>query len=1043
MKQLAATALGALCLFGFTMAASAQNHPWEDFTVTQINTTPAHATYTPYTSLAEAELGGDSPMVKSLNGEWRFRYEKNPSLVPEGFYKTRFADKGWDKISVPSNWQLQGDGKYDPPFFTNIKYPFEPTPPTVPADYNPTGLYRKSFTVPKDWSDKQVYINFAGVQSAMTLWINGQEVGYHEDGMLPAEFNITSYLVKGENILAAEVLNYSDGTYLEDQDFWRLSGIYRDVFLFATPKVHIRDFSVWPEFDAEFNNAQLKLDFQLLNDLPKIDEPFMPVEKGYSVRVTLKDPAGAVIASGKTVPVAIEAGGIVDGGLSIDVVAPLKWTAETPNLYSVGIELIDPRGKTIQAMEQKTGFRHVEIKNGLLLVNGQSVKIKGVNRHEFDMHTGRYITRESMVQDIMLMKKHNINAVRTCHYPNHPDFYALCDQYGLYVMDEANVESHGLWGKNYHIGSVPELQQAIVERNVNMVKRDRNHPSIIFWSMGNESGAGPNFNAAYEAMKQADPQRRPVHYESLSEGYGSKGSEFDIISMMYPTLAKTVKFYHQDPTRPMIVCEYAHAMGNGLGNFKKYWDLFDSHDRMQGGFIWDWVDQGLWSKGDDGKYYWNIVNYSDGANVNDGLVNPDRTPQPEIMEMMHTFRNFRVEAVDANQGVFNIWNDNYFVGAEDVNMNWRLTENGRTVRSGAIHDLSIAPRTRELYNLDFKNDWFTPGKEYYLDITFTAKEATPWADEGYIVAWDQFPLAYTPDAAPLKDLSSFAALKVYNGADLLTIIGQNFSVAFNKSSGMISSIRCNGSEVLSSPLLPYFWRVPTDNDEGGREWSFASGWRKAGVDSFTIANQSFEVFEPSTKEVVVKTKSRLQFLTGEIINTTSYTVTADGSVRVNNNLEVDEQLPALARVGMYTSLPASFDTVEWYGRGPWESYPDRKLGTPVGIYKAKVADQHFPFVMPQENGNKSDVRWFELKSPEAYLTITTDGLLNFNVQNYSDKALNQSKTTHELQRGANTWLHIDHQVMGLGGDDSWSPRVHKEFLPLGRIYDYTFTLQLQ
>ena len=1026
--------LAAVCLLLLPLAGWGRNtNPWENTAVTQINATKAHASFVPYRSLADAEAGGVSSMIRSLNGAWHFKYVETPSLVPDGFYAPDFSLLGWDTISVPGNWQLQGN--YDPPFFTNIKYPFEPNPPFVPRDYNPTGLYKTVFTVPADWSDKRVFIHFAGIQSAMYLWINGQRVGYHEDGMLPAEFDITDYLVPGSNSLAVQVLNYSDGTYLEDQDFWRLSGIYRDVFLCCVPKVRVRDFAVWSELDAQCDNADFRLRFALENFNGK-------AEPGYKVRVSLKDDKGQLLFSETTKPLKIPASGEVSGELVKFVKSPLKWSAETPVLYGIGIELLDRRGRVVQAMFHRMGFRKVEIQDGLLLVNGKPVKIKGVNRHEFDMHTGRYVTRESMVEDIRIMKRNNVNAVRTSHYPNHPEFYSLCDQYGLYVMDEANIESHGLWEKDYYIGERAEWRQALVERNVNMVQRDKNHTSIISWSLGNESGWGGNFDAAYDAVKRSDPEKRPVHYESQNPAYSKVHSRYDMISTMYPSLGYVAWLFNNDISRPMVICEYAHAMGNGLGNFRKYWDLFYSFERMQGGFIWDWVDQGLWSKDDNDRGYWNVINCSDGANTNDGLVNPDRTEQPEIREMKKVFQNYGVEDVDVNQGLIRVTNRNFFAGSDDVAMDWVLLENGRQIKEGSILDLGIAAGSKKLFDLGFDGKWIRPGAEYFLNVSFVLKKETLWAPAGFEVAKEQLALDFSPDVVPPVFGDGLSPLKITENGDV-TISGDRFSVVFSKTAGTLTSLKYFGTELLQSPMMPCFWRVPTDNDEGGGRGSFAGRWREAGLDDYVMLPREMRVISISATEAEVRMTNELRFKIGSIVQESSYLLSSDGSMTVSNCFKVGASLPPLARVGVYMSLPVSFNDVCWYGRGPQESYVDRKDAAHVGLYCAKVPDMYFPYVMPQENGNRTDVRWMELKSDDG--TVLRFGgldLFDFNVQNYSDTALNESKTTHELKRGDGTWLHIDYKQMGLGGDDSWSPRVHKEYLLRNHTYQYRFVMNL-
>lgn len=999
-------------------------HPWDNPQVNSIHTEPAHASYTPYRSLSDAESGKVSDLVRSLNGTWLFKQVKHPSATPDKFYEAGYNTTGWKQISVPGNWQLQGD--YDAPVFSNIKYPFEVNPPFSPKEYNPTGLYRTTFTIPETWKGQEVFIHFGGVQSAMYLWINGKEVGYHEDGMLPTEFNISKYLRKGENTLAVKVICWSDGSYLEDQDYWRFSGIYRDVSLIALPRTYMEDFSVYSELDDNYRDAELHVKALIRNG--KKDK--------YLTRITLKDGAGTLLFS-TTQPVK-------DGQVSFceKVRNPQKWTAETPYLYQLGLELMDTEGKVYQAISQATGFRKVEIKEGKLLVNGQPIKIKGVNRHDFDMYTGRYMTTESMVQDILLMKQHNINAVRTSHYPNHTEWYALCDRYGLYVMDEANVESHGLWEKGYYIGDKEEWGKAIVERNTNMVLRDRNHPSIIFWSLGNESGTGKNFDRAYEAIREIDPEKRPVHYESQNPAYAKILSQYDIISNMYPTLELIIKQFNEDDARPMIICEYAHAMGNGLGNFRKYWNLFYKYERMQGGFIWDWVDQGLRSKDEKGKEYWNVVNHMDGANTNDGLVNPDRTIQPELYEVKKVFQNYVVDDIDINQGLVSIRNNGYFSSSDNIFMTWKLLENGKEVDNGQLDQLSIAPQTEKLIHLELDKSLIIPGNEYHVNFSFRLIEPTLWADKGFEVAAEQLALDYTSDIEVPGKLTGYSELTLRENASSITVAGNQFSMSFCKKEGTLRSYVFQGEEWMSEPLAPCFWRVPTDNDEGGGEKSFAHRWRQAGLDHYSASAPSIKVKYANPEAVEISISNKLQFKTGMICQLTDYCIHANGAVSISTYFEVDSGLPPLARVGFHFALPQSFNQLQWYGKGPFENYADRNESAFVGIYSGKVNDQHFDYVMPQENGNKTDTRWMEIISTSGKcLRITGQPLFNFNIQDYAQEALNRSKTTHQLVRGKNTHVHIDLRQMGLGGDDGWSPRVHKEFLLHQKSYTFGFTIQ--
>lgn len=1007
--------------------------PWEDPSVNRINTEPAHAYCVPYRDAAEAAAGKTSSRVRSLNGTWSFKYYSSLSAVPDGFYELGKEYSGWDVISVPGNWQLQG--AYDPPVFTNIKYPFDPDPPHVPSDYNPVGLYKRSFTVPVGWEDLEIFIRFEGVQSAMYLWVNGCRVGYHEDGMLPAEFDITPFLSGETNELAVQVLNWSDGSYLEDQDFWRFSGIYRDVSLYALPKTHVRDFELYAEVDGDMHDAEMKMNFDLRNSGAERSD--------CRVRVTFRDPSGNMVFVCESARVHVPAGRETAVGMSRRVADPVKWSAETPVLYSAVVELLDAKGRVLHALSQPVGFRRVEIRDGLLLVNGQPVKIKGVNRHEFDPYTGRYVTPEFMLQDILLMKRHNINAVRTSHYPNHPAFYALCDRYGLYVMDEANIESHGLWEKEYYVGECPEWKTAIVERNKDMVERDKNHASIIFWSLGNESGVGPNFDAAYAAVRETDPQRRPIHYESQNPAYAQAMTRYDIISTMYPDFDRLEWLYNGDRMRPMIICEYAHAMGNGVGNFRKYWDLFYTYERMQGGFIWDWVDQGLRSKDETGREYWNVVNYSDGANADDGLVNPDRTPQPEIHEVKKVFQNFNVKEVDVHCGMFTVMNDNYFISSEGVALHWSILENGSEVVSGVLDRLNIASRSAELVRIGFDRGLIRRENEYHFNFSFRTKAADAALPADYEIASEQIAFDFLPEERWIVPDDSGHTLQVSEGQKGLVVSGADFSIGFDATEHVVGSLIYNGREMLTEPLRPCFGRVPTDNDCGGGDRSYYARWKKAGYFDYKIEPISLRTVEVSSSQMDVYVLNRLVCKEGYILHEAVYSVCTDGRITVENTFEIDDRLPPPARIGMTLALPAHYDEVEWFGRGPYESYADRKEAAFVGIYSGRVADQHFDYVMPQENGNKTDVRWLRLKSSRGrVLAVSGDGnLLDFNVQDYDDQELFDSREKHELKRGVKTCLHLDLAQMGLGGDDSWSPRVHKEYVLANKVYKYGFTLK--
>jgi beta-galactosidase len=656
------------------------------------------------------------------------------------------------------------------------------------------------------------------------------------------------------------------------------------------------------------------------------------------------------------------------------------------------------------------------------------------------MYSGRALTRESMVRDIILMKRNNINAVRTCHYPNNTEWYSLCDEYGLYVMDEANIESHELWANGkYYIAEMPEWKAAWIDRGSSMAQRDKNHPCIFSWSMGNETGWGANFDAMYSAIKSIDPSR-PIHYESKTPAYANVLSRYDIISTMYPSLENIVWLMNQDPTRPVIICEYAHSMGNSLGNFKKYWDLFYKYPRLQGGFTWDWVDQGLRSKDETGREYWNIVNYIDGANANDGLINPDRTPQPELHEFKKVVQNIRVKNISGT-GDLRIYNLFFFSKLEDIEMDWKLLHDGVPVQTGVIDQLKVNPQDSIDVSIPLNKELIAEGGEYYLNTDFRLKNNRPYAEKGFEIANEQFELA--SHKSLISELSSPSvgnALK-YKEGDSITISGNDFSIIIDSKTGTLNSYCYLGSQLISKPIQPCFWRVPTDNDEGGGAMSFASRWSKAGLDNYSIKMDSLKTMQQKDGSVKLDVSSTLVFNKGTMNMISSYLFGTDGSIDVKMDILPDDSFPPLARVGMQFAMPPAYNHITWYGRGPFESYQDRKVSANVGIYSGSVAEQHFAYVMPQENGNKTDVRWIRIfDNAETGLRVTGEPQMEVNVQDYSQNELNKSKTSHSLIRGYQTFVHLDLKQMGLGGDDSWSPRVHKEYQVKDKQYHFEFHL---
>jgi beta-galactosidase len=1041
---------------------------WENPEVISRNTEKPHANLVPFSTQQQALNATDwrtSPFVKLLNGSWKFKWVKHPSLVPVNFFQPATDDRSWDNLPVPSNWQVVGarEGRpYDQPIFTNIKHPFPATPPRITADTNATGLYRITFTVPANFQDREVFLHFAGVQSTCRVFLNGQLIGYHEDSMTPAEFLVTDKLKAGENLLAVEVINWSDASYLEDQDFWRISGIFRDVFLYATPKAYLRDLSVVTDFDDAYHDATLKVTASIRN----LGSPADPAFR--NLKITLFDPKRAVLFSETLLPSeSINTGQELLFRLNKAVSAPALWSAESPTLYTLTIEMTGSDGQPLEAISQRVGFRKMRMTGGQLLVNGKAVTFKGVNRHEFNPTTGRVINRESMIRDIKLMKQHNINAVRTSHYPNVTDWYDLCDEYGLYVIDEANIESHELWSKGQTPAAKPEWRNAFVARGRAMVERDKNHPSIIIWSLGNETDMGQNFREMADIVRLIDPTR-PIHYEGRNNYNGDFKAanqpltSFDIISTMYPSVAGMIALMEKDPSRPLIVCEYAHSMGNSVGNLKEYWAAIDKYPRMQGAFIWDWMDQGLRLRNKAGKEYTSHINYIDGANAGDGLINPDQTPQPEINEVKLVYQYVKLSmpvALTVTESrpsgtliKLNVRNTYDFQTLEPFRLEWSLLRNGEVIQQGGENNLVAKPGQTQVLTLLVKIPDLptTSENEYFLNVSVRLKTETPWATVGHEIASGQFPIAISSVSRPVVGMSQIPAVKATPSPTGLIVRGKDFVVIFDKVSGTLSEWFFKGKSLLTQGLKPSLWRVPTDNDEGGGDLSFAARWRKAGFN--TASASPVEMTVESRPQLA---KVRFTNMVAGLRQQTDYIVYGTGDVQVTTTFAPTGEatagtVPPLARVGLQFQMPATVTNPKWYGRGPFESYADRKDAAKVGLYTAKVADQFFPYTMAQENGNKTDVRWAELTDQAGVgLLIMSDqaingSLLNINVRDYTDAALLQAKqpATQEVERGAVTVVNVDLAQMGLGGDDSWTPRVHAAYqLPATKAYTYSFRLR--
>lgn len=1035
--------------FAITGCGEKSSLDWENPEIIGINKLPPRAHFFAYQDVASAR-GFDFQMsdrVKLLSGEWSFYFADNPFDIPQGFFANDFGYANWDRIEVPSNWQIKG---YGMPIYINVRHPFPANPPYVPHDNNETGLYRTHFEIPENWDGKQVLIHFAGVQSGFYLWINGQEVGYSQGSMLPAEFDITPYLQPGKNHLAAKVIRWTDGSYIENIDYWRMSGIYRDVYLFARPGVHLNDFHVITELDDQYRDAVLDLRVYL----GKNENLVAP--SNYSVRYQLERDGEEILSGSESIEFAgNDQQTMVHVRHPVD--NPLKWSAETPELYTLILEVQDEEGNTTEATARKIGFRSVEIVNGQLLVNGQVVMIKGVNRHEIDPDRGRAITEESMIQDIKLMKQHNINAVRTSHYPNQPRWYELCDEYGLYVMDEANVESHELWAhRQVYLGEMPEWEQTIVDRGVRMAERDKNHASIIFWSMGNETGWGVNFDAMYNALKELDPTR-PVHYESQNPAYAEVNNRYDINSSMYSApndetdgFRKSVKWRARlDPTRPFIICEYSHAMGNSNGNFYKFWEAFENPDypTLQGGFIWDWVDQGLRKTTPEGVSYFAYGGDfgdepNDGNFCINGLIQPDRTPQPALQEIKKVKQFIKTSLEDPGRGVISVNNTYNFLSLDFVDLVWELKRNGNVIQSGVIANLDVAPGQSRNITLPYRLPSDDGRNAHTLDISYRLKEDHLWADKGFEIAWEQFVL----DREGIKPSLTLRAqgLEWEDRGEVIAISGDNFRVMFNKASGSFSQYQFRNTVLFEEGPTPNFWRAPTDNDEGGSNQaghtheSFASQWIRAGLREMNFVFDEPQLDQTSSG-LLVKTHGVAQSDAGAIHARIDYTIDGTGVIHVEKSYTLDGDFPPLPKVGASFKVPQALSTMEWYGRGPHEAYQDRKKGARFGLHRKEVADLYFPYVRPQENGNRADVSQVTMINEIGNrLRILGDTLLNISAHNYTLDNLTEATHTWMIKDAGFITLNIDLQQHGLGGDDSWSPRTHAEYWLNENTYTYSY-----
>ncbi len=900
---------------------------------------------------------------------------------------------------------------------------------------DPVGLYYREFEIPADWDNRQIFLHFDGVRSAFYLWVNGKEVGYSQGSATPAEFNITSYLNEGSNSVALKVFRWSDGSYLEDQDAWRLSGIYRDVYLLSTPNMHIRDMFVTTDLDDQYKDASLQIQVKVRKYID-LDESTRSIE------YFLYDENKNLIANSTASIPRFENDDEISQKLTQKITSPKKWSAEYPNLYTLVLKLKEKDNQIIEIVSTKVGFREVVIRDGQLLVNGKAILLKGVNRHEHDPDHGRTISEEMMIKDITLMKQFNINAVRTSHYPNSPRWYELCDQYGLYLTDETNLETHEIWSA---LTKNPSWKEAFVDRAKRMVERDKNHPSVIIWSLGNEAGYGPNHEAMASWIRAYDPSR-PIHYEPTDPGYSAEPSHFDIIANMYPSVEFMVELSKQNPDRPVIICEYAHAMGNSVGNLQDYWDAIEGNPRIQGAFIWDWVDQGLRQYTEEGVE-WFAYGGDFGEQPTDsnyclnGLVFPDRTVQPELFEVKKVYQYIKTKSTDAMSGIFEISNQYNFYSMENVYLNWDLHANGVSIEKGKITDIAMDPGETRQITIPFTKPDIKPNTEYWLKLSYHLENNTSWGTAGHEIAWNEFQLKFEKPDPDVYSLSSMSEISMQENDDTIEVRGSNFDIVFDKGTGIIKSYKKNDKNILVSGPVPNFWRAPVDNDIGGFERSFRYRWYQAGLDKVESKLQGIttEILDPKVIRITVN----LDMIgkTGKIDYSAIYTIFGNGELMIDNMFDVDESMPPLPRVGITMQIPNTFVNMSWYGRGPHESYWDRKSGAAVGLYTGLVADQFVPYIKPQENGNKTDVRWAQLSDGNGSgISVVGMPVINVSAHNYTLENLTNAHHTYDIVDGENITLNVDYQQMGLGGDDSWNPRTHKEYLLDKKTYVFSVRL---
>ena len=1007
------------------LTAGAQTfQEWRNPEINAVNRAPMHTNYFAFEN-ADAAKKADkkqSTNYMTLNGTWKFNWVKDADSRPTDFWKTGFNDKGWDDLQVPAVWELNG---YGDPIYVNVGYAwrnqFQNNPPEVPTENNHVGSYRREIVVPASWKGKDIIAHFGSVTSNMYLWVNGRYVGYSEDSKLEAEFDLTPYLKPGQkNLIAFQVFRWCDGTYLEDQDFFRYSGVGRDCYLYARNKKRIQDIRVTPDLDAAYQNGSLSINLDLKGS-GKVD-------------LELVDTQGKQVAT---------ATANKSGLVTMNVENPKKWSAETPYLYTLRASM---QGSN-EVIPVKVGFRKIELKGDQILVNGKAVLFKGADRHEMDPDGGYVVSPERMLQDIQIMKQFNLNAVRTCHYPDDNLWYDLCDQYGIYVVAEANIESHGMGYGDKTLAKNPSYKKAHLERNQRNVQRGFNHPSIIFWSLGNEAGDGPNFEQCYKWIKAEDPSRA-CQYEQARQK-----EHTDIFCPMYYDYNGMEKYGQRtDATKPLIQCEYAHAMGNSQGGFKEYWDLIRKYPNLQGGFIWDFVDQSCRWKGKDGVMIYayggdfNRFDASDNNFCDNGLISPDRVPNPHMYEVGYFYQNIWTTPADLSKGEVNVFNENFFRDLSAYYMEWQVLKDGKVIRTGRVDDLKVAPQETAKITLNIGKTCTC--KEWLLNVSYKLKNREGLLPAGFTVAKNQLTLNdYKAPSMDLKNVETTNVATVVpqiidNQYHYLIVKGNNFVAEFNKQNGYLSKYAVDGTEMLKegAALTPNFWRAPTDNDMGAGLQNRYAAWKNPGLKLVSLNSKT------ENDQIVVNAEYDMKNVSAKLYLT--YVINNEGAIKVTQKMTADKNatVSPMFRFGMQMQMPKCFETVEYYGRGPVENYSDRNHSTDLGIYRQSVDEQFYSYIRPQETGTKTDIRWWkQLNAGGNGLKVVGDApfsasALHYTICSLDDGEQKDQRHSPEVQKADLTNLIIDKAQMGLGCVNSWGALPLPQYmLPYGD-YEFTFIL---